>query len=235
MFWELSIHGNPYVKIAGVCDSFGLGLDTRMTNGFYVQPQGSGGARVKMLNFQLFDSTALGKGGPGWDENYVNNSLKNDLPTTVENTINQSFAIPQIAGWALFPRPLSKDHIDLLPTCTKSSDCSANAGPEDGCFFPTQDNPLSPQVVAWDTNKQLADSHTGVCINRLQPKRVNITPRGVDIVLAESTFDPLYRTINTVSSGGGALQCVKPPAPVNPATQLEYHTLDSELYQKHVE
>jgi hypothetical protein len=241
LFWDIQISGDARVTFSpGICGPFGLGVDTRMTHGIYIdQPTGGppGAARVALSDFVVIDGGALGLRSPGSDEGMFNtcqglawntdSCLLRGFPKELLSQINSSFVIPQIGGWISQPLPLSPADIPLLPTCKTDADCT-NVGPEDGCFFPQMPYKLIGSAVAsFPVNKALADQNIGVCVNRLEPKRVNIRPDGVDIVLIDDARDKQTGLVRLLAPrSGGTVQCASaPPSPTDPINDLLFETM----------
>lgn len=224
LVWDMSFDGTLYTGLGSDCSvRYAVGLDTRLVHGFSVVAD-TKGTRVTLTNFQVLTGKDIdGAGGrpPGFAENQINNSLRDSFPKNFKNSITTSLTIPTPTGAALNlwkANKLVTDYNDLN-ICRDDSDCPTIIGPEDGCFHPNDDEQLSGALVDFNVNQDLRKNNYGACVWRLEPKRINVHPTGIDIVLISDPSDTQYMTVSTLAavSSSGLLVCTAPPKmPIDP-------------------
>lgn len=215
IFFDLTVTGTTMLSVNGKCTvvPLSLALDTRLQTGLAVVPgPGGAGTRVTLAGFQLLDGDALGARSPGFDENQANSQISSSFQASFPGQINSSFALPDFGALVGTLLPITDE--SQLTTCSSDAECLAAVGPEDGCFHPSTDDGkmLSPLVVSWIVNKQLHDDGKGVCVRRLEPKRVNVTPTGLEIVLVDDPADPQYQIVHAYAQLAGSSGLVCPDA-----------------------
>jgi hypothetical protein len=222
--WDIQVTGDIRVKFLASCLAFGLGLDTRLTHGFSIVPApGGAGTRVELSRFTVTDGKELGQRAPGYNEDMINfctginttdNCFRDKFPKEFASKINSRMIMPQLGLWALSSPtlPLAAGKIDELPLCDSDKDCTTG-GPEDGCFFTNlgKNEIPSTDVLSWELIQELDKSGKGLCVSRLEPKRVNITPGAVDIVLAENANDPHFALLKLLGTVSSTIKCSSAP------------------------
>lgn len=223
LVWDVAFDGVLYTGAGSDCSlRYDIGLDTRMIHSFSVVTAKKG-TRVELTNFQLLTGKDIGGAGgrpPGFAEGQINNNLRDNFPKNFRDSITSSLTIPTPTGGAL---NIWKNHMVVtdyndLNLCHQDSECPTIIGPEDGCFHPTDSESLSGALVAGGVNDDLRKNNYGVCVWRLEPKRVNVHPRGIDIVLIDNPTDTQYMTVSTLAAlNSGTLFCTAaPPMPMDP-------------------
>lgn len=228
LIWDIQIDATFYTGAGSDCSiRLNANLDTRLVHGLNVV-NAERGTRLALPNFQLLTGHDIaGKGGrpPGTVEGPINDQLRSDVPKQFMYTVLNGFTIPRPTGAALVKWQQGKLVYltdDLAPQfCKTDAECQngTSGGPEDICFHPNDNESLSPFLVAGQVNDDLRKKNQGVCIWRLEPKRINIRPTGIDIVVVDNTTDPQFSTVQTLAAlqPGGALTCSAPLAkPIDP-------------------
>jgi hypothetical protein len=224
LVWDLQADGSLYTGAGSDCSiRFAIGLDTRIIHGAGVVAAKKG-TRIQLTELQLLTGTSIGGAGgrpPGFAEGQINDSLRSDFPKNLTSQVLSFLTIPTPTGAALNLWKNGKTVTDYndLNTCKQDSDCPTIIGPEDGCFHPSDTESLMPLLVDGSVDSDLRKNKLGACVWRLEPKRVNIHPQGVDVILISDPSDPQYQTVQTLASlkPGGPLFCTAPPTmPLNP-------------------
>lgn len=229
LIWDIQIDATFYTGAGSDCSiRLNADLDTRLVHGLGVVTA-EHGMRIALPNFQLLtghDITGRGGRPPGTVEGPINDQLRSDVPKRFMYSVLNNFTIPRPTGAALVhwqQGQLVYITDDLAPQfCKTDAECQqqgSSGGPEDICFHSNDDESLSPALVAAQVNDDLRKKNQGVCVWRLEPKRVNIRPTGIDIVVVDNTTDPQFSTVQTLAAlqPGGALTCSAPLAkPMDP-------------------
>jgi len=126
--------------------------------------------------------------------------LERLVPRELEESINNAMIIPMPSDLSFTPKISS---VDRLIRCGPGQPPCPGGGPEDGCWFRDQlgEKEKFSFLVAEDSlTDEFRKQDKGYCVVRLQPKRINITPSGFQVILAETTSDPHLDLLQNASS-----------------------------------
>lgn len=235
--WSAYLTGNPAEGGAGCIISVSnVAVAAQLTHALTVnhqQPFTNGtvpGNRVNVSEFnlmrgdQIVNSTVPDQGWPFNDCVFhsvtaacSDNGLT-DFPKKFGGTINQQFVLPDINTLATHLDQISqkkKFTADQLNLCDTDADCTFSPlSPDDGCFHP---NPGIGEKLNGDLVEDAVNYQgKGVCVTRLQPKRVNLTPVGIQVVLAENEQDQQIQLLKLMAKATDSVRCDAPPDPATP-------------------
>jgi hypothetical protein len=227
LVWHLRVKGQMQFTSPGdyCLVNFPLALDDRMVHGFRVERAGMrGGQRVRVDSFALLDGAQIGRTPPGEWEKVINrcgnigglvspglnvsfdDCLARLVPRELEDGINNAMIIPMPRDLDFSKKKSSLD--DFIRCVPGGTPACPGGGPEDGCWRPGQlgEKERFSFLIAEDSvTDEFKKQQQGYCVIRLQPKRINITPSGFQVVLAETMGDPHFSLLQPAK--GAFVQC----------------------------